>query len=135
MHADLRHTVIVEFTTPKMRKIEQDMIKAIKNDRDWQQTNTSVHFNSEENVSVVRLHGNKIALVGDDSLTLFDGGYQSNTTKSRLNAILSEFGYTCGTQREYIFQKNKEWFIKFFNLKTKQIETIPFVNSILLTAI
>ena len=118
-----------------MRKIEEDMIKAIKNDRDWQQTNTSVHFNPEENVSVVRLHGNKIALVGDDSLTLFDGGWQSNTTKSRLNAILSEFGYTCGTQREYIFQKNKEWFIKFFNLKTKQIETIPFVNSILLTGI
>ena len=39
--------------------------------------NTTVHFNEEENVSVVRLHGNKIAEVTDDTMTIFDGGYQS----------------------------------------------------------
>ena len=45
--------------------------------------------------SVLRLHGNKIAEMGDTFIRLFDGGYQSNTTKSRLNAILSEHG-DCG---------------------------------------
>ena len=75
-----------------MRKIEQAMNTAIANNKNWQSGNTSVHFNEEENVSVVRLHGNKIAEVGDNFIRLFDGGYQSVTTKSRLNAILSEHG-------------------------------------------
>ena len=115
-----------------MRKIETQMIAAINNNQDWQSANTSVHFNAEENVSVVRLHGHKIAEVGDDSLKLFDAGYQTKTTKSRLNAILSEFGYTCGTQREYIFQKQFEWFVNFFDSHTKQMQTISFVDGMIL---
>ena len=115
-----------------MRKIEQQMIDAINNNQDWQSANTSVHFNEENNVSIVRLHGHKIAEVGDDYLTLFDAGYQTKTTKSRLNAILGEFGYTCGTKREYIFQKQYEWFINFFNMKSNQIEVVPFVDGMVL---
>ena len=115
-----------------MRKIEQQMIAAINNNQDWQSANTSVHFNEENNVSIVRLHGHKIAEVGDDYLTLFDAGYQTKTTKSRLNAILGEFGYTCGTKREYIFQKQYEWFINFFNMKSNQIEVVPFVDGMVL---
>ena len=104
------------------------MIEAIKANKDWQSANTSVHFDSESGVSVVRLHGNKIAEVGDDFLKLFDGGYQSTTTKSRLNALLSEFGYTCGTKQEFIFQKQFEWFIQMFDLTEKAMRTIPFTN-------
>ena len=111
-----------------MRKIEQQMIDAINNNQDWQSANTSVHFNEENNVSIVRLHGNKIAEVGDDYLTLFDGDHQTKTTKSRLNAILGEFGYTCGTKREYVFQKQFEWFVHFVDTKTEQVLTVPFVN-------
>ena len=98
-----------------MRKIESEMIAAINNNQDWQSANTSVHFNEETGASIVRLHGNKIAEVGDDYLTLFDGDHQTKTTKSRLNAILGEFGYTCGTKREYVFQKQFEWFVNYFN--------------------
>lgn len=108
------------------------MIEAIKANKDWKSANTSVHFDSESGVSVVRLHGNKIAEVGDDSVKLFDGGWQSNTTKSRLNAILSEFGYTCGTQREYVFQKQFEWFINFFDASSKEMQTVTFSNGMLL---
>ena len=115
-----------------MRKIEQQMIDAIKNSQDWQSANTSVHFNEENNVSIVRLYGNKIAEVGDDYLTLFDGDHQTKTTKSRLNAILGEFGYTCGTKREYIFQDQFEWFLNFFNPLSDQIEVIPFVDGMML---
>ena len=47
-----------------------------------------------------------IAMVGDTWLELFDGGYKTATTKSRLNAILSEHGNS-----EYVYQKNFEWFV------------------------
>ena len=112
--------------TSLMRKIEQQMIAAIKGNTDWKCDNTEVI--NIEGVSFVYLHGNQIATIDDDSLTLFDGGYQSKTTKSRLNALLSEFGYTCGTKREYIFQKQFEWFVNFVDTKTEQMMTIPFVD-------
>ena len=115
-----------------MRKIESQMNAAISNNQDWQCDNTSVHFNEETGASIVRLHGTKIAEVGEDYLKIFDGGYQTKTTKSRLNAILSEFGYTCGTKREYVFQKQFEWFVNFFNVKSHQIEVVPFVDGMVL---
>ena len=102
------------------------MIAAIKGNINWSKDNTSVIF--EDGISSVYLHGNLIAEVDDVSLKLYDGGYQSHTTKSRLNALLSEFGYTCGTQREYVFQKQFEWFVKFFDAQTKQMQTIAFVD-------
>lgn len=116
-----------------MRKIEEQMITAIKNSTDWKSANTEV-LSSQDGMSVVYLHGNKIAEIGDDYLTLFDGDHQTKTTKSRLNAILGEFGYTCGTKREYIFQKRFEWFVNYFNAKSNQIEVVPFVSGMYLTA-
>ena len=119
------------FTSLSMRKIEQQMIAAIKGNTDWKSANTEVIHtcdNVHSPVSHVYLHGNKIAEVGDDFLKLFDGGWQTTTTKSRLNALLSEFGYTCGTKREYIFQKQYEWFINIFDLTEKAMRTIPFTN-------
>ena len=102
------------------------MITAIKNGIDWKLDNTEVINN--HGVSSVYLHGNQIALVDDDSITLFDGGYQTQTTKSRLNALLSEFGYTCGTNREYVFQKQFEWFIQMFDMTEKVMQIIPFTS-------
>ena len=52
------------------------MIAAINNNQDWSKDNTSVHYNEENNTSIVRLHGNKIAEVTDTDMTIFDGGYQ-----------------------------------------------------------
>ena len=68
------------------------MNAAISNNQNWQKDNTSVTFDPETNESKVYLFGNHIATVGDDFVQIFDGGYQSVTTKSRLNAILSEHG-------------------------------------------
>ena len=48
--------------------------------------------------------------VDEDSIRLFDGGYQSKTTKSRLNAILS----TCAFAGECIVQKDFNWFYRKF---------------------
>ena len=86
------------------------MCKAVQSSKDWKSANTSVHFNEENNTSVVRLHGNKIAEVGDDFLTIFDGGYQSVTTKSRLNALCQEF---C-VAGEGVFQKDFAWYVRKF---------------------
>lgn len=92
-----------------MRKIEQQMIAAINNNQNWQSANTEV-IADHDGVSRVYLHGNKIAEIGDDYMTIFDGGYQSNTTKSRLNALCSEY---C-IKGEGVFQKNYQWFVRKF---------------------
>ena len=106
-----------------MRKIETLMNAAISNNQNWQSGNTSVHFEEESGVSVVRLHGNKIAEVGDTFIRLFDGGWQTVTTKSRLNAILAEHG----DAGDCVFQKNFDWFV---NINTVQgITTVPFFSS------
>ena len=125
-----RPSRLLSFLFSFMRKIEQQMIAAIKSNADWKCDNTQVITlnNMGQMVSFVYLHGNLIAQVDDDSLKLYDGGWQSKTTKSRLNALLSEFGYTCGTQREYIFQKQFEWFISMFDLTEKAMRTIPFTS-------
>ena len=91
-----------------MRKIEQQMLTAIRNNDNWQSANTSVHYNEENDVSIVRLHGNKIAEVGEDFVAIFDGGWQTTTTKSRLNVIINEF---CNGLTDGVFQKNFKWFI------------------------
>ena len=90
----------------KMRKIERLMNDAISNQKNWSNANTQV--TTEDNVSRVFLHGNQIATIGENFIQLFDGNHQSNTTKSRLNAILAEHG----VQGECVFQKNFQWFVR-----------------------
>jgi hypothetical protein len=104
------------------RKIEQQMNAAIQTEKDWKNSNTQVINN--EGVSEVFLHNNLIARVGDTFLQIFDGGWQSNTTKSRLNAILSVHG----AGGECVFQKNFEWFFSDANG-----DVIPFENGMILS--
>ena len=92
-----------------MRKIEQQMNDAIRDNRHWQSGNTEV-IADHDGVSRVYLHGNKIAEIGEDFVQIFDGGWQSNTTKSRLNAILQVHGI----KGECVFQKNFNWFVHKF---------------------
>ena len=102
-----------------MRKIEQQMLTAIRNNDNWQSANTSVHYNEENDVSIVRLHGNKIAEVGDDFVQIFDGGWQTNTTKSRLNVIINEF---CNALTDGVFQSDFQWYIRDNNV-TRDFES------------
>jgi hypothetical protein len=91
-----------------MRKIETQMIDAIHDMRDFKSGNTKVVI--EGDTSIVYLHGKKIAEIDENSVCLFDGGYQSKTTKSRLNAIIS----ACGNAGECVFQKDFNWFYRKF---------------------
>ena len=89
-----------------MRLIEQQMNTAIRCGKNMSKGNTVVINVGTK--SFVYLHGNHIATVGSDFLQIFDGGWQSNTTKSRLNALCNEFanGICDG-----VFQQNFCWFI------------------------
>ena len=91
------------FPFKTMRKIEQQMNKAILNREDFRKDNTEVITISD--CSFVYLHGNHIATVGK-TLDICDAGWQTVTTKSRLNALLNEFAEGC-----YLFQKNFDWFL------------------------
>ena len=104
-----------------MRKIEQQMNAAISNNQAWQKDNTKVTYDPETNESQVYLYGNHIATVGDNFVQIFDGGYQSVTTKSRLNAILSEHGI----KGECVVQKNWNWYVHKF---IGQAGTSPVYN-------
>ena len=91
-----------------MRKVEQQMNEAILNRKDFFKGNTSVeNYITETGAreAIVKLHGNHIATVGD-TLQICDAGWQTVTTKSRLNALLNEFAEGC-----YLFQKNFDWFL------------------------
>jgi hypothetical protein len=89
-----------------MRKIEKQMLRAIHHGNNWRLDNTEV-IHSDLTIQV-RLHGHLIAWIGHKSrtLTIDSCGWQTNTTKSRLNVILNEFA-----SRYYISQRNFEWFL------------------------
>ena len=104
-----------------MRKIEREMNQAIRGQRTWAGSNTTVFTDDAGLYSTVYLHGNHIATYShlDRSLSLLDGGWQTVTTKSRLNALCSEFAPGHG-----VMQKNWTWFLtdRFTGLK------IPFIS-------
>lgn len=104
-----------------MRKIERLMNAAITAGIDWKLDNTMVTHN--DGVAFVFLHGNNIAQIGDNFIRLFDGGWQSNTTKSRLNAILSVHG----EPGDRVFQKKWDWFVQMNTVQG--LSVIPFFSS------
>ena len=102
-----------------MRKIEEQMNEAVANSKNWQSANTSVTYCPESEESKVYLHGNHIATVGDNFLQIFDGGWQSVTTKSRLNALINRF---CNGVTDGVFQSKFEWYVRDNNV------TKDFIN-------
>ena len=93
-----------------MRKLERQMNFAVSNKGNWSGSNTQVNFNSNTNCSSIYLHGHQIATVDHNlkAVKLSSCGYQTRTTKSRLNAILEEVKYGCS-----VFQKNFNWFVSY----------------------
>ena len=107
-----------------MRKIETQMNRAIVNKNDWSNSNTNVDYNSNTNCSTVVLHRTAIAVYDHNTsaLKLNTGGWHSNTTKSRLNAILQEL--IAGAR---VFQKNFDWYLQTNN------QTVDFWDGMILT--
>ena len=103
-----------------MRKIEREMNNAVKNKIAWSKSNTLTTFSSDLKECFIYLHGNHIATYNYTlkELELYDGGWQSNTTKSRLNALCNELatGFS-------VFQKNWDWYVSDF-----QNTVVDFTN-------
>ena len=97
---------------------------AISNKSNWCGSNTQVNYNDSTNCSSVYLHGHQIATVdhNTNSVKLDSCGYETVTTKSRLNAILDEVMY--GAK---VFQKQFEWFVSY------QGQTETFIDGMILT--
>ena len=110
-----------------MRKIEETMNQMIRNRVAWSSGNTCITYDPTNNMSAeVFLHGNHIATVANDGLTLYSGGgWFTPTTKSRLNALMQEFCF----KGSNIFQKNWNWYVRAFNTIT------PFHDGIVLPVV
>ena len=97
-----------------MRKIEEQMNMAIRSRKNWSGSNTTVTCFKENVVTTevnVMLHGNCIAWfdTASNDFNISSAGWETVTTKSRLNAILEEFA-----PERRVFQKNWQWFVSDF---------------------
>jgi len=113
-----------------MRLIEKQMNFALSNKANWSKSNTQVVYNESTNCSSVYLHGHQIATLdhNNQAVKLSSCGYQTVTTKSRLNAILDEVKY--GAR---VYQKQWEWFVSFRQSKTSFFDGIVLFNEEQLT--
>ena len=100
------------------------MNRAIVNKNDWSNSNTFVDYNSNTNCSTVVLHRTAIAVYdhNTNALKLNSGGYTTNTTKSRLNAILQGI-IGCAS----VYQKAFDWFFNYNN------QTHDFFDGMIIT--
>lgn len=91
-----------------MRKIEREMIEAIKARKDYSNDNTQVRVEEDGTIKVY-LHSNLIARIYDNNVWttawFSDADYQTKTTKSRLNCLLSHFNLPT------ISAKSSRWYV------------------------
>jgi len=78
-----------------MRKITQKAVDALFSGRNFKAGNTKVED------STLILHWTAIAKIENGKLYVRSGGYETNTTKERLN----------GLPNVNIYQKNYQWFL------------------------
>ncbi len=79
---------------------------------------TESTFGDVDDYYSVRLHGNQIMQIYRDRIIPMDGGWQTVTTKARLNEHLPQ-GF-------YVFQKNFEWFLQDMNTNADEPLVYPF---------
>ena len=85
-----------------MRKITEETVNAFNNSLPFKKANMEVEV--LPNVTIMKLHGNSIAFRYNDperTLSITNCGWQTNTTKERLNAL----------PNVSIRQVNYEWFL------------------------
>ena len=85
-----------------MKKITKESVSAFMNAQNFKKSNTEVVVLT--NVTVLKLFGNEIAYRYNDpenTLSITNCGWETNTTKERLNGI----------PRVNIYQKNWQWYL------------------------
>lgn len=89
-----------------MRVIEKVMLDAFIAGRNKRRANDEIVVDTMRGTVSWYLHGNLIAEKSSDFILVRDAGWQTNTTKSRLNAILSAFA-----PGKVIYQSKFQWYI------------------------
>jgi hypothetical protein len=93
-----------------MRKVSREVISAFLAGKSKKVGNTY------SNGNCLYLHGNQIASSINGAVRIFDGGWSSNTTKERLNALLQLMEYERYEMvADCVFQKNFQWFLQYNN--------------------
>jgi hypothetical protein len=105
--------------TAMSRIIEQQMIRAINYQENWRKDNTAVEVvhhgihgtHSYQKEIQVRLHGNLIARIfPGDRMILSSCGWETKTTKSRLNALLHHYNKPGIYQEKFVWYRENEEF-------------------------
>ena len=84
------------------RKITEAATRAFFNGDRFSRSNTTVRHDNGR--SELRLHGHLIAIRENGTVQLSDAGWQTNTTKERLNGVLSYLG------KSRIYQRDWTWY-------------------------
>jgi hypothetical protein len=100
-----------------MRKIEQELLEAIKTRTNWSKSNSQVSFHNDK--CYVYLHGHNIAVLDyvEDNITeikLYSQGYLTKTTKSILNIVLELATKHTDDYIYYynLYQQSFNWYLK-----------------------
>lgn len=94
-----------------MRKIEEAMLQAITYRERFTRDNTNV-TKVVDGCQTIYLHGHPIATINHNAceLSISDCGWQTVTTKSRLNAILNHFNLANISQKAFVWYRGGcEW--------------------------
>lgn len=94
-----------------MRKVSETVVKAFLAGESKKVANTSTDGET------LFLYGNKIATNIKNAIRIFDGGFQTTTTKERLNALIQTMNRSgkYETIADGIYQKDFTWYIQFNN--------------------
>ncbi len=89
-----------------MKQITEESVNAFLNRRGFNRQNMKVAI--LDNKCYLLLHNNIIAILHpDNTLMISNAGWQSNTTKERLNGVIR----LSGINIEPIYQKNWQWYL------------------------
>ena len=84
-----------------MSQITIDSIRAFRNGNNFKRGNTQVKTYAHSNYRELLLHGNVIAEMGEQGFFISSCGWETTTTKERLN----------GLPNVSIYQRNFQWFL------------------------
>lgn len=91
-----------------MRQITQESVKAFLNGERFNKSNMNVEV--LPNVTILKYQGNAIAYKYNDpnnTISITNCGWESNTTKERLNGVIDLSGLNVSK----IYQKNWQWYL------------------------
>ena len=91
-----------------MKQITIESVTAFLNAKKFNKSNMSVEV--EPNVTVLKYQGNAIAYKYNDTdgtISITNCGWESNTTKERLNGVIR----LSGVNIKPIYQKNWNWYL------------------------